>query len=118
MRRGIPLRRVVLGVYVLAVLIFLIVPVLIVIPMSFSDARFLTFPPPGFSLRWYHAFFSSHAWLAAASTSLQVAVMATAIATPIGVAAAYAIENTDHWSMRYVRLLLMLPPVQGLGRKG
>lgn len=109
MRRGIPLRRIALGAYVLAVLIFLIVPVLIVIPMSFSDARFLTFPPPGFSLRWYHAFFSSHAWLAAASTSLQVAVMATAIATPIGVAAAYAIENTDHWSMRYVRLLLMLP---------
>jgi putative spermidine/putrescine transport system permease protein len=38
-------------------LVFLTVPILIVIPMSFSSARALTFPPPGFSLRWYEAFF-------------------------------------------------------------
>ncbi|WP_423823138.1 ABC transporter permease [Salinisphaera sp. SPP-AMP-43] len=105
----IPLRRLILGAYVVGVLLFLIVPVLIVIPMSFSDARFITFPPPDFSLRWYDAFFSSSEWLKATQTSLTVAVLATLIATPLGVAAAYAVENTHHWSMRYVRVILMLP---------
>lgn len=105
----IPLRRLILGAYVVGVLLFLIVPVLIVIPMSFSDARFITFPPPEFSLRWYDAFFASSEWLKATQTSLTVAVLATLIATPLGVAAAYAVENTNHWSMRYIRVVLMLP---------
>ena len=37
----------------IAVLFFLILPTLIVIPMSFSGASFLEFPPTSFSLRWY-----------------------------------------------------------------
>ena len=104
-----PMRRIALCLYVVCVLIFLILPVFIVIPMSFSDARFLSFPPEAFSLRWYDAFFSSNEWLGAARTSLQVAVLATLIATPLGVAAAYGLESSDHWSARYVRIALMLP---------
>ena len=48
---------------------FLCVPILIVVPMSFSSARALTFPPPGFSLRWYQAFFGDPRWMEAMSTS-------------------------------------------------
>ena len=44
-------RRLLATVGVLA-LTFLTVPILIVIPMSFSSAKSLAFPPPGFSLRW------------------------------------------------------------------
>ena len=36
-----------------AVLVFLCLPVLIVVPMSFSDSTSLRFPPEGFSMRWY-----------------------------------------------------------------
>ena len=69
------------------VLLFLIVPVLIVIPMSFSDSRFLTFPPPGVSLRWYKAYFASPEWMDATRVSMEVAACTTLLATPIGVAA-------------------------------
>ena len=62
--------------FVLIALLWLIIPVLIVIPMSFSSARFLAFPPPGWSLRWYQAFLGSPEWMAAARTSLIVAVAA------------------------------------------
>ena len=55
-------------------LVFLTVPLLIVIPMSFSPARALTFPPPGFSLRWYEAFFGDPRWMDAMWTSTFVAV--------------------------------------------
>ena len=38
------------------VLLYLILPILIIAPMSFSAARFLTFPPPSLSLRWYEEY--------------------------------------------------------------
>ena len=40
---------------------FLIAPLLIVIPMSFSDSTLMQFPPPRLSLRWYRAYFGDRA---------------------------------------------------------
>ena len=56
-----------------AALTFLLLPVAIILPMSFSSAASLRFPPPGLSLRWYREFFMDEAWLAAATNSLIVA---------------------------------------------
>jgi putative spermidine/putrescine transport system permease protein len=42
--------------------------------MSFSGARFLTFPPPSWSLRWYEAYLGNAAWMQATRVSLIVAV--------------------------------------------
>lgn len=102
-------RRLIFVTCVAAIMIFLILPILIVIPMSFSSSRFLTFPPPGFSLQWYHEFFGNASWMSAATTSLIVAVATALIATPIGVAASYALQHSNHWLTRYIKLILMLP---------
>lgn len=101
--------RIALWVGVMLILAFLLVPVLIVVPLSFSNTRFMTFPPPEYSLRWYHAFFGNPEWIAAARTTLIASASAALIATPIGVAAAYGIQNGTHWAMRYLRTILMLP---------
>src|SRR5206468_1781600 len=45
------------------VLGFLLIPVLMVIPMSFSETRYLKFPPSGFTFNWYAEFFSSTTWI-------------------------------------------------------
>ncbi len=101
--------RIILGAAVVLILLFLMVPVLIVVPLSFSDTRFMTFPPPAYSLRWYHSFFDNPAWIDAARTTLTASICAALLATPLGVCAAYAIQNGTHWIMRYLRTLLMLP---------
>ena len=101
--------RVALAAGVVVILVFLMVPILIVVPLSFSDTRFMTFPPPGYSLRWYYTFFGNSAWIDAARTTLIASVCASLLATPLGVAAAYAIQNGTHRFMRYMRTLLMLP---------
>lgn len=49
--------------YGAAMLLFLIVPVLVIVPLSFNAGSFLSYPLSGFSLRWYHEFFNSNAWL-------------------------------------------------------
>lgn len=105
------LPRLLFMLYVLAILVFLILPVLVVVPMSLSDSRFLTFPPKSFSFRWYDNFFGNADWMAAAGTSLLVAFGTAVIATPMGVAAAYALNNSSHWLMRYMKLIILMPLV-------
>lgn len=75
------------------VLLFLIVPSLIIVPMSFSGSTLLQFPPESWSLRWYEAYFRSVEWRDATIVSLKAAVLTTIVATPIGVAAAYALNS-------------------------
>jgi putative spermidine/putrescine transport system permease protein len=71
---------------------FLVLPSLIVIPMSFSGSTSLMFPPPSWSLRWYESYISSSQWLGATWISVQVSVCTAVLATPIGVAAAYGLH--------------------------
>jgi len=105
------LGRIVLAVFGTVVLLYLILPVLIIVPMSFSSARFLTFPPPSLSLRWYQEYVGNPAWMQATRVTLTVAGLTVLIATPVGVAAAYAITNSSLRIMRLIHLTLMLPLV-------
>ena len=41
------------------VYLFILAPILVVIPVSFSEKEYLVFPPQGFSLRWYANFFAT-----------------------------------------------------------
>lgn len=75
----------------LAVLVFLCLPILIVVPMSFSSAQSLEFPPPGLSLRWYADFFSNEIWLQAGINSLVLALLASSSALVLGTLAAYGL---------------------------
>ena len=103
--------RIILALSCAMVLLYLILPILIIAPMSFSSARFLTFPPPSLSLRWYREYVESPAWMQATLVTLTVALLTVAIATPLGVAAAYAISQSKLRIMRLVHGALLLPLV-------
>ena len=94
---------------VTAVCILMVLPTVVVVPISFSAADFISFPPVGFSLRWYEQFFTSRAWQRAAGNSVVVAVGATALATVIGTMASLgAIRASQRWARR-VMLAFLLP---------
>lgn len=80
-----------LSVISVAVLMFLCLPILIVVPMSFSSAKSLEFPPPGLSLRWYEAFFTTEVWQKAGTNSLILATTSSTIALVLGTLAAYGL---------------------------
>ena len=98
--------------YGLAVLTlaFLMLPTLIVVPMSFSESRYLEFPPRAWSLRWYN-FFLHHSpeWQEATFVSLKAAVLTTLLATPLGTAAAYGIHRLRGRIAGTIQVLLILP---------
>ena len=108
MKRPSP-RRIIFVLLCAAVLLYLVLPILIVVPMSFSSARFLTFPPPSLSLRWYQEYIGNPAWMQATLVTLTVAVCTVAIATPLGVSAAYAISQSKLRIMRIIYAALLLP---------
>ncbi|MBR0750681.1 ABC transporter permease [Bradyrhizobium jicamae] len=103
--------RIAFVVFCTLVLLYLILPILIIAPMSFSSARFLTFPPPSLSLRWYQEYVGNAAWMQATRVTLTVAFLTVAIATPLGVAAAYAISQSSWRIMRVIHMTLLLPLV-------
>ena len=78
------LNRIVLAVCAIAVLVFLCLPVLIVVPMSFSDSTSLRFPPQGFSMRWYTQVFCDPRWVRAMQTSLVLALVSSTRALVLG----------------------------------
>lgn len=109
-----------LWLYAVAVLVmaFLIVPTFIVIPMSFSDSRFLQFPPQGFSLRWYESYFGSAEWLRATRVSFLVAFLTMLLSTPVGIAAAYGLHVSGFRLAKALHVALITPliiPVVILG---
>jgi len=74
-----------------AILLYLILPTLIVVPLSFSSSPHLQFPPPGFSLRWYEGYFGNPAWINPTLLSVEVAVASMVLSTALGTFAAYAL---------------------------
>lgn len=107
--RQLRVSHVVFTLVVAAILLYLIIPVLIVVPMSFSEARFLQFPPKEWSLRWYEAFFHSAEWMSAARVSLITAFATMVVSLPIGMAAAYAINASSLRIVRTLQIILLLP---------
>lgn len=102
-----------LWLYLLAalVLVFLVIPTLIVIPMSFSGSQYLEFPPTHWSLRWYEHYLSSPEWLQATATSLEVALCTTLLTTPTGVMAAYGLFTSKVRAARLIHLALITPMI-------
>ena len=66
------------------VFLFLVAPLIVVVPLSFNSEMFFSFPMPGFSLRWYEEFFTGLQWQLALKNSVVVAVSATLLATVLG----------------------------------
>ena len=101
--------RWVLGALGWTILAFLVLPVVIVMPLSLSSGTTLTFPPPGFSLRWYAAFFDSRSWTDAAWVSIEVAVPVTLAAVLLGTPAAIGLRHARMPGRRIVTALVLSP---------
>jgi putative spermidine/putrescine transport system permease protein len=93
------------------VIALLLVPGLVVIPLSFPENRSFAFPPDGFSWKWYANFFSSRQWWGSFILSLQVAVMVTLVATVLSVLAALALRRSSVRVRMAIRALVLTPRI-------
>jgi putative spermidine/putrescine transport system permease protein len=100
-----------LGTLTALVLVFLVAPIVIIVPLSFSSGSFFYYPLPGFSLRWYRDFFTSSFWLPSVWNSLIVGSAATLTATALGTMAALGIWRARFPGQALVLALLISPMV-------
>jgi putative spermidine/putrescine transport system permease protein len=96
---------------VLVAAIFLLLPIIVIIPISFTSAQYLTFPPPGYSLRWYTEIFTRPEWSRAFWVSLQVGVVSTALSLTLGIATAFALVRTRFRGKSLVYLFILSPTI-------
>lgn len=97
--------------YAWLVCLFLMVPTIIIIPMSFGPDRFLQFPPRGVSLAWYGAYFADRDWIEATLFSLQAGAIAAASATAIGTMVALSLVRGRPPGRRAIETLVVGPIV-------
>jgi putative spermidine/putrescine transport system permease protein len=91
------------------VMVFLVLPSVVVVPMSFSDSLSLEFPPRAWSLKWYRTYFGAVEWRDATWVSVKAALLTVVLATPLGTAAAYGLHVSSLRLAGLIRVVLTLP---------
>src|SRR6202162_2303479 len=96
---------------VLAVLVavFLIAPIVIIVPMSFSTAISFEFPPPGYWTGYYREYLSSYAWLDATANSFIIAFASMLLTLLVALPAAFGYARYRFFGKGAFNLLMMLP---------
>ncbi|MFN8204837.1 MAG: ABC transporter permease [Solirubrobacteraceae bacterium] len=92
-RRRLPVARIVLIGFAALVALWLVVPTLIVIPMSFTGASTFQFPPKSWSTQWYANLFEDPTWSSALVSSVVIASLSALAATVLGTAAALGMRQ-------------------------
>lgn len=93
----------------LFILLFLMLPTLLILPVSFSATEVLSFPPRGFSTRWYRLFLTDSDWVDSTLFSLQIAGLTTLCSVVIGTAGALALVRGRLPGKQLLEPLLLAP---------
>ncbi|SEK18274.1 putative spermidine/putrescine transport system permease protein [Atopomonas hussainii] len=100
------------------VLLFLILPILVIVPLSFNAEPFFTFTegmlrldPAAYSLRWYEQIFTDPKWLLSIKNSFIIGIFSTILATVLGTCAAIGLARDEMPGRRFITALLLSPMI-------
>lgn len=99
----------ILGTITALMMGFILAPLIIVVAMSVSDSYFVSFPPQGFTLRWYAKILSDRDFLEALRLSALLACGATAGSLLLGVPAAIALTRGRFFGQNFLKGLVLSP---------
>jgi putative spermidine/putrescine transport system permease protein len=103
--------KVALWAITIAVCLFLILPIVFIGALSFGSSKWLVFPPPSWTLRWYQELFAQPRWIEAAGTSLKIAVLTTVCSVLLGLLASFAIVRGRFPGRNALRALFITPMI-------
>ncbi len=104
-----PVLRFTLGAVNTAVMGLMLLPVVFVGWSAFYDSTFLTFPPPGYTVRWFGAALQREAFVSGLATSAKVALMAATAGVVIGTAASLVLQRSRLPGSQFLQTLLVSP---------
>jgi putative spermidine/putrescine transport system permease protein len=100
-----------LNVVATVICLFLILPTVVVAPISLTTTDYITFPPIGLSTRWYAAFFERPEWWGSLVTSTIVAGTTAAIATTLSTMIALGLNKIPSGANRLLSFFFLLPMI-------
>lgn len=116
--RGDTLGRFAYVAFCALVFVFLVAPIIVIVPLSFNAEPYFTFTegmlrfdPEAYSLRWYREILDNEVWTRSLVNSVVIGVSATALATTLGTLAALGLASTAMPARRLVMGLLISPMI-------
>lgn len=91
--------------------LYLLLPILFIVLLSFGSSRWLIFPPPGWTLQWYREFFSDPEWIGSILTSLKIAAIVTVLSVLFGLLAALAVTRGTFRGRSALQAFLLTPMI-------
>jgi putative spermidine/putrescine transport system permease protein len=96
--------------FVAAAILFLMAPLVAIVPLAFTSSEVLSYPLPGASLRWFREIFTVDTWSQSIVNALLISSGTTILATILGCAAALGLRERIAFE-RTIRMFLLLPMV-------
>lgn len=96
-------------VIAILVLLFLILPIAILYPISLSPTSYVVFPNQGYSTQWFEKLFSDAEWAEAVQNSLQIAIITTVLSLLLGTLVAVAMNRTGKRMKNFLGEYFRLP---------
>ena len=93
------------------VALFLLIPIVFIVALSFGSSRWLIFPPPGWTLKWYQELFADPRWIEAALTSAKIAIIVTGLSVILGLLASIALTRGTFRHKALLRAFFLTPMV-------
>jgi putative spermidine/putrescine transport system permease protein len=98
-------------IFCVGVLLGLVLPIFVIIPISFTSDTMLSYPMPGLSLRWFIEFFNSVMWTLSMKNSFIIAFATTFLATALGTLAALGLTMADFPFKGVITGIMIMPMV-------
>lgn len=98
-------------IFALLVALFVVGPLLVVVPMSFSTATSFEFPPPGYWLGYYKAFFADTRWTQPVINSIGIGLATMLLTMLLVIPASFAMVRQRFFGRSFINLLLMMPMI-------
>ena len=105
------LARALLVGFSLAALVFLMAPVLVVIPLAFNADPYFTYPIQHYTTKWFVEFFTHETWRTSVRNSFVIGIAATAIATALGTLAAVGLAQRNLPGRALITAILVSPMI-------
>lgn len=97
--------------FTVLVALFLLLPIVFIVALSFGSSQWLIFPPPGWTLKWYRDLFADPRWLEAALTSLKIGVIVTVCSVLLGLLASFGLTRGRFRGAEFLRGLFLTPMI-------
>lgn len=100
-----------LGIICGLMTLFLLLPILFIIALSFGSSRWLIFPPPDWTFKWYSELFADPRWLSAALTSAKIGVIVMVLSVILGLLASLALVRGTFKGRAVLRAFFLTPMI-------